>query len=192
MMYLILLAYYRTEKKNDELGEELPEDFEGLDVEGAFTVIADVLQKYVGYSVSLLAGEGEEEGLREGALEEGFYLGEGVPGKGEERLQRRRESQRLGVLQQEAQVEVGEVPFQGVQGQDAAAAPVKEAFLVEAVADAAVEHFGQEHRNGVLVHIAPEAVEGVKGRYVFGAGKLGLGVLYDIGFKDAQGQEHSH
>lgn len=55
-------------------------------------MIADVLQKYVGYPVSLLAGEGEEEGLREGALEEGFYLGEGVPGKGEERLQRRREA----------------------------------------------------------------------------------------------------
>ena len=87
MMYLILLAYYRTEKKNDELGEELPEDFEGLDVEGAFIVIADVLKKYVGYPVSLLSVEGEEHGFREGRLEEGFDVGEGVPGEGHERLQ---------------------------------------------------------------------------------------------------------
>ena len=58
-------------------------------------MVADVLEKYVGYLVSLLSVEGEEQGFREGTIQERFDLGEGVPGEGEQRLQGWREAQGL-------------------------------------------------------------------------------------------------
>ena len=58
-------------------------------------MIADVLEEYVGYLVSLLAVEGEEQGFGEGTLQQGLYLGEGVPGEGHKRLQGGREAQGL-------------------------------------------------------------------------------------------------
>ena len=58
-------------------------------------MVADVLEKYVGYLVSLLSVEGEEEGLGERTLQKGLDLGEGVSGEGHKRLQGGREAQGL-------------------------------------------------------------------------------------------------
>ena len=155
-------------------------------------MIADVLQKYVGYPVSLFAVEGDEERFGERAFQKGFDAGEFFCREGHQRFQRRGEAKRLRVLQEEAQVIVGEVPFKGVKGDYAAGAPVKEGGVCEAVTDAAVEHFAQEHCNGVLVHIAPQAEKRMQRGDVPGAGQLGLGIFYDVRLKDAQGQEHCH
>ena len=58
-------------------------------------MIADVLEEYVGYPVSLLSVEGEEQGLGERTLQKGLDLGEGVSGEGHKRLQGGREAQGL-------------------------------------------------------------------------------------------------
>lgn len=155
-------------------------------------MIADVLQQYVGYPVSLFAVEGDEKGFCERTFQEGFDAGEFFRREGRQGFQRGGEAKRLRVLQEEAQVVVGEVPFKGVKGDYAAGAPVKEGGIGEAVADGAVEHFAQEHCNCVLVHIAPQAEQRMQGGYVSGAGQLGLGVFYDVSLQDAQGKEHCH
>ena len=155
-------------------------------------MIADVLQQYVGYPVSLLAVKGDEERFCEGTFQKCFDAGEFFRREGRQGFQGGGEAKGLRVLQEEAQVIVREVPFKGVKGDYAAGAPVKEGGVAETVADGAVEHFAKEHSDGVLVHIAPQAEKRVQGGYVSGAGQLRFGVFYDVRLQDAQGKEHCH
>ena len=102
------------------------------------------------------------------------------------------ETQCRAEIQQEQQMEIGEVTFQGIQSQDLALQPIRQSVFIGLVLYYPVKHFAHEERHSVLVNIAPDSIKGSDADEVPGEPKVGFGILGHFGLEDIQWKEQSH
>ena len=89
-------------------------------------------------------------------------------------------------------MEVGKVAPEGVQGQDLAFQPVRQPILVGLVLHHPEQDFAQEQSDGILVDIAPDAVQRGHAHEITGPPEVRLRILRHLGFKYIQWQEKRH
>lgn len=102
------------------------------------------------------------------------------------------ETQCRAEIQQEQQMEIGEVTFQGIQGHDLALKPIRQSVFIGLVLYYPVKHFAHEERHSVLVNIAPDSIKGSDTDEVPGEPKVGFGILGHFGLEDIQWKEQCH
>src|SRR5574344_792180 len=102
------------------------------------------------------------------------------------------EAKRSGQFKQEAEVEIAEVAFHCIQGENRSAAPVEKALFIGTILDSAVEDFAEEHGHGVLQQIGTYPVQGIFCGDVPQAPQIGFRIFYDFCVKHVEGEEKSH
>ena len=103
-----------------------------------------------------------------------------------------REAEGGGKLQQEAEVVVGVVALQRVQGQDRALAPFEQALFAGAFVDGPVEDLAHEERHRVLAGAGAQARQRMARGQRVDAPEVGSGILRHLGVQDVEGLEERH
>ena len=153
-----------------------------------FDIPEDILTDFVSES----SGHWHEHRFRKGGAHEFFYKGMIIAKERPEIITGRAEAQSHGKLKKEADMEVAEIRFYGIQQEYLPFAPLIKTGFSATLLHNTIQDLAQEHRHRVLVQVVTDAHKGTAYRQVPDRKEIGLTGIHNISLKDIERQKKGH